>query len=97
MYIYYIIEIQKYLDGTFGHIIHWANDDSADKARLKAESKYYEVLAAAAISDLPQHAVSMISSEGFPIMNKCYRHAVQEPVPEETQEPEEPEAPADEG
>lgn len=38
---FYIIEIQKYVNGEFGHIVHFAYDEDATKARLKAESKYH--------------------------------------------------------
>ena len=74
---FYIIEIQTYQDGTYGDIKHFAYDEDPDKARLKAEGKYYEVLSAAAVSDLPCHAAILFSSEGFPIMNQCYKHNVQ--------------------
>ena len=74
---FYIIEIQQYQDGTYGDIKHFAYDEDHDKARLKAEGKYYEVLSAAAVSDLPCHAAILFSSEGFPIMNQCYKHDVQ--------------------
>ena len=50
---YYIFEIQRYINGEFGHIVHFAYDANATKARLKAEAKYHEVLAAAAVSELP--------------------------------------------
>lgn len=65
---YYIIEIQKAQDGTFAYLVHTA------ETRNQAESVYHQVLASAAISELPQHAASMISDDGFPIMNQCYRH-----------------------
>lgn len=74
VYQFYIMEIQQYQDGSYGDIKHFAYDTDPDKARLKAESKFYEVLAAAAVSDIPSHAAIMFSSEGFPIMNKCYTH-----------------------
>ena len=55
---------------------------------LKGESKYYEVLAAAAVSNLPAHAAIMFSSEGFPIMHQCYKHEVNvEPTTEPQPEP----------
>ena len=86
MYQFYIMEIQQYADGSFGDIKHFAYDEDADKARLKAESKFYEVLSAAAVSNLKSHAAIMFSSEGFPIMHQCYKH---DPVPETpTVEPE---------
>ena len=61
MYQYYVIEIQKYADGTYGHIVHPAYDEDQMEARLKGESKYHEVLAAAAISQLPQHGAMLMS------------------------------------
>lgn len=83
MYQYYIIEIQKHANGEFGHIVHWAYDENADRARLKAEAKYHEVLAAAAVSDLPQHAAALLASDGAEIMRQCYRHEVQAAPAEE--------------
>lgn len=83
---FYIVEIQQYQDGTFGHIVHFAYDEDPDKARLKGESKYHEVLSAAAVSELPTHSAIMFSTEGFPIMNQCYKHTVtvaEEPIAEE--------------
>ena len=72
MYQYYVIEIQKYHDGTYGNITHFAYDEDQNKARLKGESRYYEVLAAAAVSDLPEHGAILMSSQCTPIYNKCY-------------------------
>ena len=94
---YYILEIQQYLEngvpGSFGHIVHFAYDEDATKARLKAESKYHEVLAAAAVSELPQHSATLLTSDGRAVMNQCYHHDVVEPepedVPDEGEEPEE--------
>ena len=85
---FYIIEIQQYTNGEFGHIVHFAYDENATTARLKAESKYHEVLASAAISELPQHSATLLTSDGRAIMNQCYKHVV-EPTPEPTPEPEE--------
>lgn len=86
LYQFYIMEIQQYQDGSYGDIKHFAYDEDPDKARLKAESKYYQVLSAAAVSNLPSHAAILFSSEGFPIMNHCYKHDAV-PEPEETVEP----------
>ena len=73
---FYVVEVQKYTDGSFGHIVHYAYDDDPDTARLKGESKYYEVLSAAAVSNIPEHSAIMFSTEGFPIMHQCYKHTV---------------------
>lgn len=84
MFQYYILEIQKYTNGEYGHIVHYAYDENAEKARLKAESKYHEVLAAAAVSELPQHSATLIYSDGRVVANQCYTHntATQEEVEE---------------
>lgn len=76
MYQYYIVEIQLHANGEYGHLVHYAYDADADKARMKAESKYHEVLAAAAISNLPSHSATLIASDGMPIMYQCYHHEV---------------------
>ena len=91
---YYIIEIQQYANGEYGHIVHFAYDEDASKARLKAESKYHEVLAAAAVSELQSHAATLLTADGRAIMNQCYKHALPTPEPET---PEEPEVTPDEG
>lgn len=71
---FYIIELQQYVNGEWGHIVHFAYDADATKARLKAESKYHEVLAAAAISELPSHSATLLGSDGRAIMNQRYIH-----------------------
>lgn len=86
MYQFYVVEVQKYQNGEFGHIVHYAYDENINKAQLKAESKYHEVLAAAAVSELPEHSAIMFSTEGFPMMHQCYKHevaAVEEAAAEE--------------
>lgn len=83
---FYVVEIQKYHNGEFGHIVHYAYDEDKDIARLKGESKYHDVLAAAAISNLPEHSAIMFSTDGFPIMHQCYKHIGTAPAAnEETQ------------
>ncbi len=75
-----VIEIQVNANGTVGTLV----DSFADQQA--AESKYHTVLASAAVSNLPKHAAIMISDEGFPLRNECYKHI---PVPvggEETEE-----------
>ena len=88
---FYIIEIQQYTNGEFGHIVHFAYDENATKARLKAEAKYHEVLASAAISELPQHSATLLTSDGRAIMSQCYKHVI-----EPTHEPDEETEPTEE-
>lgn len=88
---FYLFEIKQFINGEREHTVHWAFDEDATKARLKAESKYHELLAAAAISETLEHAVTLLASDGRAVMNQCYRHAVEtEPVEETTVEEETP-------
>ena len=90
---YYIIEIQQYANGEYGHIVHFAYDADAAKARLKAESKYHQVLAAAAVSELQSHSATLLTADGRCVMNQCYKHEIATPEPEP--EPEEEVTPND--
>jgi len=74
MYQYYVIIITKNAQNEYTHEVKWAFDANADTARLKAESLYYTELAAAAISPRATYAVTLLSSEGVPLMDKCYKH-----------------------
>lgn len=83
----YIVEIQKNANQEFGHNVFWVYDEEPDKARLKGESKYYEVLSAAAVSNVAEHSAILFTSEGFPLMHQCYKHEiVTEAVEEPTEE-----------
>ena len=44
VYQFYVVEVQQYANGEYGHIVHYAFDADQEKARLKGESKYHEVL-----------------------------------------------------
>lgn len=63
-----VIELQKNKDG------HVANIVTEHASLAEAESKYHYVLAAAAVSDLPIHSAVLVSEEGFPVKNQCYKH-----------------------
>lgn len=76
-----VIEIQTNTDGTVGNLVN------AYTERNLAEQKYYTVLAAAAVSTLPTHAVALLTSDGQPLMHAVYRHPVAQPEePENTNE-----------
>lgn len=83
---FYIIEIQQNKAGEYGHIVHYAFDENPDTARLKAESKYHEILASAAVSETLKHSATIISDEGFPVMYQCYKHTFEEPEVETVEE-----------
>ena len=66
---YFVIEIQKQKDGAPANIV------TSHESLAEAESKYYSILAAAAVSDLPVHGAIIVSEEAFPVRNQCYKHA----------------------
>ena len=65
---YVVIEMQTAADGTVGNLV------TAYDTRNAAESGYHSVLAAAAISALPQHAAALLTSTGTLIDSRCYEH-----------------------
>ena len=74
---FYIYEIKQLPNGEFEDNREWAYDEDPDKARLKGESIFYEKLSEASVSNYAKHSVILVSDEGFPVMNKCYKHEVQ--------------------
>lgn len=65
---YIVIELQKNAEGHVSNIV-------TEHANLaEAESKYYSILASAAISDVPVHSAIIVSEEGFPVKHQCYKH-----------------------
>lgn len=68
---YVVIEIQTMADGQVGTLItHYDNV-------LEAESAYHSKLASAAISDLPVHAVTMLTDDGSYVQHQSYKHGVE--------------------
>lgn len=74
MYQFFVMEIQQYQNGEYGDIKHFAYDEDLSIARNKADSKYHEVLAAAAVSDCLTHSAILFSAEGVPLLHQCYKH-----------------------
>lgn len=64
---YFVVEIQINKDGTAGSIIN----SYADSAT--AQNKYYTILAAAAVSNVPKHGAFMFTEDGF-IAHQCFTH-----------------------
>ena len=42
--------------------------------RNTAEQKYHQILAAAAVSDVPKHGAVMLTDEGVRLKGECYIH-----------------------
>ncbi len=63
-----VIELQKNAEGIVSNIV------TSFDTLAEAESKYYSILASAAISKVPVHSAIIVSEEGFPVRNQCYKH-----------------------
>ena len=65
---YIVIEMQKTAEGQVANLVTDHN------TLAEAESKYYTILASAAINDVPVHSAIIVSEEGFPVKHQCYKH-----------------------
>ena len=65
---YIVMELQKQKDGTVSNIV------TSHESLALAESAYHAILASAAVSELPAHSAVLLSEEGFPVKNQCYKH-----------------------
>mgnify|MGYP003290873479 CR=1 FL=1 len=45
--------------------------------RNEAESKFHQILFSAAVSSVPVHSAVLMTDEGFPLRNECYKHTVE--------------------
>ena len=66
---YIVIELQKNEHGVVSNIV------TSYENLAEAESKYYTILASAAVSNVPAHSAVIVSEEGFPVKHQCYKHA----------------------
>lgn len=56
---YIVIELQTNTDGQVGNLV------TAYEDRNQAESKFHQIMAAAAISELPVHSAIMVDEKGM--------------------------------
>lgn len=80
---YIVMEIQTFDTGAI------STPTYAFDNRLSAESKYHALLSGAAISALPLHAVTLMTSDGRMVQSQSYRHEVEATPEEEETTPEE--------
>jgi len=71
-----VIELQTYLDETLGTIVNNYEE------LLEAQSKYYSILSAAALSKVPIHAAVLLDEKGNLLNNFAFEHM---PTPEENE------------
>lgn len=65
---YIVIELQTASNGNVANIV------TAYDGLNQAESKYHQVLSAAAVSEVPKHAAVLMNSEGGFMAAQCYEH-----------------------
>ena len=65
---YIVIELQKNAEGVVSNLV------TSHNTLAEAESKFYTILAAAAINEVPVHSAIIVSEEGFPVKYQCYKH-----------------------
>lgn len=65
---YIVLELQTNANGTVSSLINQYENQNA------AESKYHQILAAAAVSSLPIHTAFMLTNEGYTIKSETYTH-----------------------
>jgi len=70
--VFYVLELQTYGDGT-GSVI----PQSYDNLRA-AESKYYLILSAAAISTVYRHGAVLMTEEGFTLKQEVFTHPMEQ-------------------
>ena len=66
---YIVIELQTSDSGGVGNVVTTFDNQP------QAYSKYYTVLAAAAVSAIPKHAAVLMTSEGYLMESRCFEHA----------------------
>ena len=65
---YIVIELQKNSDGSVGNLVYAFNK------KAEAESKYYAILSAAAVSSVPVHSAIIIQEDAVPVQYKSFSH-----------------------
>lgn len=65
---YIVIELQKTADGNMTHM------ETVHATKEEAESKYHNILAYAAVSEVPVHSATILNEKGEPVMYKHYTH-----------------------
>lgn len=78
--IYFVLEIQKWCDGTWHHIVFQYDD------RMQAEAKFHYILSEAAVAQIPRNGAVVIDGNGSVLMSYIYQHGEWEGyVPEEAE------------
>lgn len=65
---YIVMEIQTNADGQVATIVNQYEDEFA------ADSKFHQILASAAISDVPIHTAFILTDYGYAVRAETYKH-----------------------
>lgn len=65
---YIVIEMQKNAEGVVSNIV------TEHASLAEAESKYFSVMAAAAVSTIPVHSAIIVSEKAHPVRHEFYEH-----------------------
>lgn len=65
---YFVLEIQKWADGTWHHIVYQYEN------RMQAEAKYHYILSEAAVAQIPRNGAVVIDGNGQTLMSYIYQH-----------------------
>lgn len=65
---YIVIELQKNNEGVVSNMV------TSHNTLAEAESKFYSILASAAINSVPVHSAIIVSEDGIPVRHQCYKH-----------------------
>ena len=77
---YLVVELQTFQNGQIAtNSFGYADPTMTDKEReLQAKAKMHDLLAVAALSSLPVHAVSLLDNSGSRVDGGCFVHEVNE-------------------
>ena len=82
MYMYSVIEIQTWPDGTVHEIVVPGKGHDPDKTEEEnlndAHSEYHRILMYAAISANPKHGAVILRNDCLLIAAQCYKHGEEE-------------------
>ncbi len=76
IYQFYVVEIRRYANGEYEHFVYYRYDENENKAKCKGESKFYEIMSQAALSEYPLHSAILFDAEGKSMMDGCYKHDI---------------------
>lgn len=65
---YIVVELQKNAEGQVANIV------TSHNTQAEAESKFYSIMAYAAVGEIPVHSATILREDGFPVMYKHYTH-----------------------